>query len=438
MKKCAMLFAILCMMLLIGCSGTIDSLLTDGPGGTQNTSSKDAVFKQVQLGAPQPLTPIDTGDKPYAEACAKANTFGFSLAEKLYKKDKNLLVSPLSVYLALSCISNATAGEAEKQLEAALYPKGFSEEQFNKANATLLGFLLQDTAKPLEIVALVCTDDELVPGKAFAGIAQDYYRGETAYADFDKPGAKDAINAWAEEKTKGLIKGLLDKDPLPETVCILANSLYFSGRWYYFDDAKTVEQVFKGAARETKAPFMTYTGDIDYYEDDSIQACRLKFTGSSQMTVILPKEGTGVDSIVRDMDGYQKKLKDMPERKGTLKLPRFGMDNSNDLVQPLKELGLTAMFDSRVDSFGSLLEKPILLPVYISEVFQRARVEVDEKGTTAAAVTVAVAPGASMPPPNEELPFQMTVDRPFVFLLTERVREDEAVLFIGVVNDPGQ
>jgi serpin B len=424
---------ILTMGLLLLLSACADTVPDSG-----NTVTSGKGLTQLKLNEPKPLLPerFDPEDASYLSAAKSSNTFGFKTAEKLLRDDENLLYSPYSAYLALSCVSAASSGEAKEQLSEVLNPEGMTDEDFHKANAILLGLALDDYTKPLEIATLVCTDDSYTLNKVFAQNSLDNYRGETASVDFGSPGAREAINDWAGKKTKGLIPNVLDSEPAPETVLVLANSLYFSGRWdWEFDPDKTAPMPFKGENGETEVPFMVHTGEQSYYEDDSVQAIRMSFVGGSSMTVLLPREGVSVREVIGTLsEGFMEKA-EFSAHKGTLRLPKFKTDTKHELKQVLKDLGMTVMFDGSVSSFGGVIEEKIGNPIYISNIFQKAYIEVDEKGTTAAAVTVIEEPASAMPPAEEPPPFEMTVDRPFVFLLTERVRGGEVILFVGAVNN---
>lgn len=428
MKKILLILTAM-LFLLSACTGAVPD--------SGNTVKTNKSLTQLRLSDAKPLIPeeFDYEDTSYQSVAERSNAFGLKTAEKLLADDENLLYSPYSAYLALSCISAAADGEAKEQLREALIPAGMTDEDFHRANALLLGLALNDFAEPLEIATLICADDSYTLDKEFAQNALDRYRGETASVDFQSPGSKEAVNDWASKKTNGLIPNVLDSDPAPETIVVLANSLYFSGRWdWEFDPDQTEPLPFKGIKGETEAPFMIHTGEQRYYEDDSVQALRMSFIGSSAMTVILPKEGVSVREVIEMLSEGAANTFAFENRKGTFRLPRFKTETKHDLKDTLKELGLPVMFDETVNSFGGLVEEEIGLPVYISNVFQKAYIEVDEKGTTAAAVTVIEAPASEAPPEEEPPPFEMTVDRPFIFLLTQRARAGEVILFIGAIN----
>ncbi|OQA48667.1 MAG: Serpin (serine protease inhibitor) [Firmicutes bacterium ADurb.Bin300] len=428
MRKILLISAAL-MFLLSGCRGLVPK--------TDDLERTTQGLAQPLLNEPKPLLPdkFDHEDKAYVSAAEKSNEFGLAVSEKLLTDSENLLYSPYSAYLALSCISAGASYKAKEELTNVLVPEGMTDEEFHRANAVLLGLLMDDETKPLDIATLICTDDDIAPDEKFAQNALDNYRGETASVDFSAPGAKDAINSWAYKKTRGLIPNALSDDPGPASVLVLVNSLYFSGRWAWeFDPEKNESLTFKGAKEETGATFMVKTGKQRYFEDEQVQAVKMDFRGSSSMAVILPKEGISVHDVIKALSEGSLELS-FNDHKGTLKLPRFNIDTSHELNEVLEELGLKVMFDSSVNSFGGIAREELPAPVFISRVFQKAAIEVDEKGTTAAAVTVIEAPAAEPPPEEEPPPFEMIVDRPFILLLMQRARASEVILFVGVVNN---
>ena len=124
---------------------------------------------------------------------------------------------------------------------------------------------------------------------------------------------------------------------------------------------------------------------------------------------------------------WQRVTREFEQRPGTVVLPRFKLEYGVELKEPLKALGMKAAFGKA--DFSGISDR---LP-FISAVRQKAFVEVNEERTEAAAVTaVALSEGIDMNPPK---PFQMIVDRPFLFLIEDR--QTKTVLFMGVVYDPG-
>ncbi len=109
-------------------------------------------------------------------------------------------------------------------------------------------------------------------------------------------------------------------------------------------------------------------------------------------------------------------------------LPKFKLENTFDLTPPLQKLGMKSAFDQKRADFSGMFKDAH----YISAVRQKTFVEVSEEGTEAAAVTALMLATSAMPDPRHK-PFEMIVDRPFLFVITDA--RSEMILFMGVVNE---
>jgi serpin B len=175
-----------------------------------------------------------------------------------------------------------------------------------------------------------------------------------------------------------------------------------------------------------------------YYEDKYIQALPLFFNTSGGLLIILPKEG-GANEYLASMDAerFNDIMGGLKPMRGSLLLPKFAIDSKPvDLNEPLINIGVPEIFftDSRNAPLTELINEDIC---YISKVVQKALINVDEEGTTAAAVTVIVVNPPSSGPLIPEETFEMICDRPFVFILFSRTTDGGSqILFMGTVNKP--
>jgi serpin B len=220
----------------------------------------------------------------------------------------------------------------------------------------------------------------------------------------------------------------------PLTLAAIANAIYFSDRWSWeFEPTDTKEDVFHAPSGDSRAFYMLREGpNQTYYEDNKVQAIPLAFKHGAGMYIILPKTG-GAEALLSSMTNeYFSEIQNNTfQAEGKLLLPRFSIENGTmDLSESLKALGVP-LFEE--DSITGLIQE---YPLYISAAIQKALIKVDEKGTTAAAVTVIIAENTSAgPQPN--VPFEMICDRPFMFILYDYTYENGAqILFTGVVNQP--
>ena len=273
----------------------------------------------------------------------------------------------------------------------------------------------------------------------------DYYRGSAINVDFSSRDAVGAVNQWASDNTDGLITDVVQEFD-PDAVAAIANAIYYSNRWAWeFNPEQTTEDVFHAPTQDTTAFYMLREGDEQiYYEDDRVQAMPLKFksgNGSNSalgggMYIILPKTGSAAELLSSMTNDYFDEIRSGSiSATGKLLLPRFSIENEiKGLREALKSLGVPLFDPISAPLTGGLVEEDI--GVWMSDAVQKAVINVDEKGTTAAAVTVMVMErGDYMPEPTE--PFEMICNRPFVFILYENTYDGgNQILFTGIVNQP--
>jgi len=188
---------------------------------------------------------------------------------------------------------------------------------------------------------------------------------------------------------------------------------------------------------DTTASFMLREGDGQtYYEDSKVQAMPLHFKHDDGLYIILPKNGDAVQLLSSMTNSYFNEIqRGSAPAKGKLLLPRFSIESTiGDLKEALMALGVPLFNGETAPLTDGLIEEP--LRVWLSEAIQKAVIKVDEKGTTAAAVTVMVGDGSAGPPPPAK-PFEMICDKPFVFILYAYTYDGGSqILFTGVVNQP--
>jgi serpin B len=270
--------------------------------------------------------------------------------------------------------------------------------------------------------------------KDFADENQKYFMAAIQPLDFKNvPAAEAVINEWASNQTHGRITGIADGMIDSTTDLILANAIYFKGKWEdQFDIKLTKERPFHPASgTEKKIPMMEKSKSFDYCEGSGCQVVRLPYLGRElAMYVFLPEPGSSPGKLLQTMDGEFWRNAAMPgfkKHEGLVVLPKFKLENMLGLVDPLKSLGMKSAFDRNSADFLGMFTGPH----YISEVRQKAFVEVNEEGTEAAAVT-AVGIGL-MAVVEKPKPFEMIVDRPFLFAIVDA--RSRMILLMGVVND---
>jgi serine protease inhibitor len=228
--------------------------------------------------------------------------FAFELGQKLIAgvpETDNFVYSPLSVWLPLAALVNATEAEHKPPLLDALGAAGVTEQQLNDYAQTLLYRVtgeankeyIDDYKSPLQIANALFVDKNQKIKQSFAQNFADNFLGAAFNVDFSSRQAVDAINDWASEHTDGLITDVVD-DFDPRTVAAIANAIYYSDRWdWEFNESNTKSDVFHAIGGDATALYMKREGDSQrYYDDGRVQAMPLSFKNGGNMWIILPKD----------------------------------------------------------------------------------------------------------------------------------------------------
>ncbi len=363
-----------------------------------------------------------------------SNRFGFDLFRDIYQHEtegKNLMISPLSIQLALSMTYNGAGGTTKEAFEKVLHAGELPEADLNKANHDLTKALLEvDPRVIMEIANSIWYRNTFHVEDAFLDINKKYYDAEVRPLNFSDPTSKDIINGWVDEKTHHRIPEIVD-DIDPMSVMFLINAVYFKGMWRHkFDKARTEKRpFFITPDQRTEVPTMTQTGDFLFTSNDLFTAVELPYgRGNYSMVFLLPLPEKDLSNIVEALtpenwEQWMSKLDTL--RDLTLFVPKFTFSYNKKLNDPLADLGLGVAFSGNADFPGINPDADL----YISEVKHKTFIKLDEEGTEAAAVTsveirvTSAGPGATF-----------MLDRPFLFVIKEKYTN--AVLFIGRVSDP--
>ncbi|KAM7368205.1 hypothetical protein PAMP_014449 [Pampus punctatissimus] len=358
--------------------------------------------------------------------------FGFSLYKSLNAKaggGKNIIYSPLGITTALSMLSTGAHGETQNQLLSSLGYSSLEQTQVNAAYKHLLSMLGHSQENQLLTVGNgVAVRAGFTPLVKFQHDVRDYYFGEIFKVDFTKPTEAAAeINRFIAIKTQDKIKDQV-KDLDADMAMVLINFVYFRGQWEKpFNGNLTHKAEFNvDETTKVQVDMMKRMGRYDFYQDfdNHTMVIMLPYKGNTSMMIVLPDEGK-----MKEVEGYINKdyIKhwhdSLYKSSVDLSLPKFSVSTKASLDDTLKEMGITNAFGDDADFSGISGE----VKLKISKVSHQAMLNVDEKGTEAAAVTTIELMPMSMP----EI---MTVNRPFlVFILEHSTR---SILFMGKISDP--
>ena len=383
-----------------------------------SVSTQDFTFYASDFDAPKEIE-LAEGERKLIES---NNDFAFNLFRKA-RIDTSCVLSPLSITYALGMLNNGADGQTLKEINQTL---GFGEAGADAINAFCQKMLKEANTLDPETKALIANTIFVNEGlgyrlqEGFIDKANTYYSAQPQNRDFADGETMDVINQWASDHTEGMIPEVLNEDTFkPIAVSYLLNALYFKGMWSSpFKKEMTTNESFGGGK---EVPMMHKMGqDFQYAENDLYQAIRLPYgNGAYEMTVFLPREGKTIGDVLDTLNGSNWQFDSWPTEVD-LKLPRFETDTNQNLVKTMSDLGMPTAFGEYAD-FPHFCN----VPVFISNMFQVAKIKLDEEGTEAAAVTVIQMDWTGMPSPPK--PFH--ANRPFLYVISEQ--STGAIFFIG-------
>ncbi len=373
---------------------------------------------------------------------AANNAFAFKLLKQAAAQNQtnNLFISPYSAAAALRMALNGAAGQTKTEMQQVLELSGFTAHELNLASKAAAE-RLNSTGTNVVLTtanALWYREGASIRNE-FLEANKEFFSSPIKALDFrNVPAAEKEINQWASDQTHGRITGIADGMIHPVyTDMVLANAIYFKGMWRApFDDKLTKERIFHPQTGAIKGVLMMEKlGHFDYREDKGCQAVRLPYKGRDvAMYIFLPSPGSSPTELVETMDGKNWDQITMPgfsQREGWLVLPKFRIETTTELVPFLQRMGMKSAFNGQNKEPAADFSGMFSDAHYLSNFRQKAFIEVNEKGTEAAAISViAVSYGISQDPPE---PFQMIVNRPFLFAIVDA--RSEMILFLGIVRD---
>lgn len=363
-------------------------------------------------------------------AIAAGNDFAFRLLQRTTAAETgNVLLSPLSVSLALGMTMNGAADETLTEMQRTLGWGTAGRSEINGAYRDLMTLLpTLDRAVTVRLANGIWMRRPLQPDAGFASDARTFFNAPVS-SEATPRAMFDAVNAWGNRETNGMIPRALAGEPPENLAMLLANAVYFSGTWRdRFDAAQTSPGPFRLENGGTvNVPMMRRDGGFRVVRTDRVVGVELPYGNAAYSMLVLMPTTEPVGTFVASLDsarlspllaGLQPARSDEP-----LSLPKFTLTASRELSPVLRAMGMSRAFTNGAQ-FPRLVSGE---PTRLDFVQHSVKVEVDERGTRAAAVTVVGVVVVSVPA-------GVHIDRPFVFLIRERLTG--AVLFTGVVRNP--
>jgi serpin B len=435
-----------------------------------STPDSDAGTDANQVDPPKvarsdaPRDPASSVPSATLEAIVEAdNAFAFDLYAKVRESagEKNAVMSPLSVSLALSMTyagaQNATAQEMAKALrfDAPGLDVHAGHNALAQALATRAAEALaaaekdaqmadSDAPSPedfrLHVVNSVWGDGSYTWEPPFLDTLAKSYGAGVYLADFlnQYDVERLRINAWVSEETQDKIKDLLPDGSLDDnTRMVLVNAMHLKLPWQnpFRKEATAAGDFAKADGSTVSVDFMAQEESFAYFEDDRAQIVSLPLVGRKvSLVVALPKTDLNSFEAGLDLAYWKTAWASRESAPVSIKLPKFSFTTESiKLKEVFEGLGMVQPFDDeQADFYGMCQSPPRGERLYIAEILHKAMMAVDENGVEAAAATAVIMAGNTSVPPT---PISMVVDKPFVVAIVDE--PTGSLLFLGRIQDPG-
>lgn len=347
----------------------------------------------------------------------------------------SFVFSPLSITYVLGMVNDGSTGTTEKELEETLGFHSGGIKAVNEYCKNLIENLPKaDKNVTLDIANAIFLNKRYSLKEQFRQDMKRYYDAQAEALDFGSPETLNHINGWCKEKTNGMIPSIIEKVD-EKMVSYLLNAIYFKADWAAkFDPKNTRNETFTTERGGKEMPMMHQDVYISYLKNETFSAVRIPYGNQMwSMTVMLPEEGKTTDDVINllaqdDWKEFDNSLYQPYEV--NLSLPRFETSSSTDdmaggLISLLKKMGIRKVFDKENMEIVNIANTPL----YIGMMRQKAAITVNEKGSEAAAVTVA---GMEYTAVKEFPKADFHANRPFVYVISEA--SSGVILFVGKFN----
>jgi serpin B len=389
---------------------------------------------------PAAMTPRETSppidaSKPPTDIAHANNQFALALWK--HAGAGNVAMSPASIATALMITWGGAKGETAAQMQRTLGLEGEPDILLSRWG-NLYKSLQSDT---LKMANRIYGEKTFGIDTTYFTIVRHAFDVWIEPIDFssDPDGARTKINTWVADETAQRIKDLLPRGSINAlTKLVIVNAVYFLADWAHpFDVSRTQpHDFFVGGTAARPVPTMSQTASFSYANAGGASLVELPYKDKrTSMYLLVPDARDGLPALEATLESTFKTLQSkLAERRVELSLPRFTIDSpsSIDLGKSLEKLGIVDAFSAEKADFSNIAKpKTPADKIFISAVFHKAFVKVDEKGTEAAAAS-AVAMTVGGAPPREIT--KLRVDHPFLFVLADK--PSGLILFIGRVVDP--
>jgi serpin B len=393
----------------------------------------------------QEVRAVDAAD-PVVALVQGNSAFALDLYARLGQADGNRFISPFSISTALAMTYAGSQDETALQMAKALrfkLPPSQLHSAFHKLITDLHARNAAQVApdRPADVELFTANAIWTQSGERILADFQKRieinYQGGLYPVDFHHAPEESlrSINAWVEEQTRGKIKDLLKSTQIDaKTLLIITNAIYFKALWASpFVKEKTSQEDFFTSPRDVvRVDMMKQSGRFRYADEGSLQVLELPYKGNTlAMVIVLPKAKDGLGSFESSLTASKIDtcLAKLSSHRMEVSLPKFKLIAECELKDALSELGMPVAFQPGAADYSGITGTRDLA---ISAVVHKAFLEVEERGTEAAAATGVVI--ARMAAAIAQPPVVFRADHPFFFLI--RDTSTGTILFLGRLVRP--
>ena len=362
------------------------------------------------------------------------NHFALEIYRRVRHVEGNIFYSPYSISSALAMTYAGARESTRSQMQTAL---GFTADdelihEGFKNLAEIMSEAAENGGVRLAIANSLWPQEGYRLRRAYLNLVKKHYQTRITRVDYtEADAAREKINTWVEEATENRIQDLIGAGVLDSlTRLVLVNAIYFKGDWeHQFDEGLTDQQPFHPTIdTEISVSMMHNRSSFAYNEMDDLQVLELPYRGKHlSMLILLPRETEGINKLEEALstENLERWTSSLEKMEVNVSLPKFELSFPFRLDEILQEMGMVDAFTGNAD-FSGIEESREL---YLNAVLHKAFVEVNEKGTEAAAATAVIMQTKSI----SFMSVDFTADHPFIFLIREN--RSGSILFLGRVNN---
>lgn len=418
---------LLTLAMAVNLSGCISQIQKPDPTGGPVKPQEEDLLTEPEAAAVTGKAADDTFITAQMELAVKL--FRSSAAESA---EENVLISPLSIQLALAMTANGAKGETREEMEA-LLGSGISLEDLNEYLYSYANSLPSTEDSKLHIAnSIWFRDDEgrLTVEQDFLQTNANYYRAQVCKAPFDDRTLED-INIWVKENTEGMIDSIIDEIS-DDVIMYLINALAFDARWAaVYNKYDVSDGAFVTVTGQERNVEMLHSIEGKYLScTDAIGFIKDYQGGHYSFAALLPNEDIAIGDYIESLtaEDLLESLRGVRSGLVSVAMPKFSYEYELGMNEVLSQLGMPTAFLGSAADFSAMAHSS-RGNIFIGDVRHKTYISVDELGTKAGAVTKVEMTAESAP----MIQWSVTLDRPFLYMIVDNTTN--LPVFIGAVMD---